>query len=575
MIAVFKAYMLVVMGLVMWASSASAGSGCPIHAMRAAFASPVTTLRSSLPDTVPSFSAFRGTTTAASPSAAAAPASAVVARALPTHARAATRMMAATVDEVGAPAQRADTSKTLMPHAVGVSIHHADVSVREKLAAPEKEWNEVAAQLVAESDGAIEEAAVLSTCNRFEVYFSARDERAGLFAVTAFLQRRSELPMRFLRESLFMLSGDDAAWHLLRVSAGLDSLVVGEGQILAQVRQCYLHASDPGADGETLADGADEPEPFRAAGSGGKVLARLLNVALAAGKRVRDETDISKGAVSISSAAYEFSDQRAEPDLSMDYHDAKVAIVGAGTMTRLLLTHMASHGVEQCDLVSRSRAPAEALAEGYDNVDIRVSATAEDGDAAMWDAIAKSDIVYTSTSSPNVIVDAENLERELGARGRDMKARPLMFVDISLPRNVDDDALNALPGSGVVAYNVDNLKAVVARNTAKRRKEMLEAEALLREELSEFDAWLAALGAVPAISELQSKAEAYRLAEYKKANKKLKNLSDKEMDAVNRLSRGIVNKLLHGPLSHLRSSTSLDGGADNLATVKDMYGLDK
>ena len=338
------------------------------------------------------------------------------------------------------------------------------------------------------------------------------------------------------------------------------------------MRQCYLHASDAGADGETIADGADEPEPFRRAGSGGKVVSRLLNTAIVSGKRAREETDISKGAVSISSAAYEFSHARAPKDLGAPYADAKVAILGAGTMTRLLLTHMASHGVEECALVSRSRAPAEALAEGYESVDIAVSSTAEAGDAAMWDAIAAADVVYASTSAPGVIVDKENLERELAARPRRGRA-PLMFVDISMPRNVD----GACGGvDGVVAYNVDDLKAVVARNTAKRRKEMLEAEALLREEHEEFNAWHAALGAVPAINELQAKAEEMREAEFNKAGKKLKNLSDKEVEAVNRLSRGIVNKLLHGPLSHLRKpGSNIDEAALKLESFRGMFDLNE
>ena len=191
----------------------------------------------------------------------------------------------------------------------------------------------------------------------------------------------------------------------------------------------------------------------------------------------------------------------------------------------------------------------------------------------MWDAIAAADVVYASTSAPGGIVDKENLERELAARGRDASAKPLMFVDISMPRNVDD-ACNEV--EGVVAYNVDDLKAVVARNTAKRRKEMLEAEVLLREEHEEFNAWHAALGAVPAINELQAKAEEMREAEFNKAGKKLKNLSDKEVEAVNRLSRGIVNKLLHGPLSHLRKpGSNIDEAALKLESFRGMFDLNE
>jgi len=139
------------------------------------------------------------------------------------------------------------------------------------------------------SDGRVEEAAVLSTCNRFEIYYAATDARLAAARITEYLAERSGLPVSDLRKNLFMLSGDDAVWHLMRVSGGLDSLIVGEGQILSQVRQCHLHAIEED-------------------GCGGKVLSRLLNGATAAGKRVRSETAISKGSVSISSAAVELSE---------------------------------------------------------------------------------------------------------------------------------------------------------------------------------------------------------------------------------------------------------------------------
>ena len=162
-------------------------------------------------------------------------------------------------------------TKGLNVHVVGLSIHHAAVEVREKLAVPEASWNEASAEICA--DGHIEEAAVLSTCNRFEVYYAASDPRKAMASLTKHLSRRSGLPVSTLRKNIFALSGDDAVWHLFRVSGGLDSLIVGEGQILSQVRQCHLHSIEED-------------------GSGGKMISRLLNQAVAAGKRVRSETGI-------------------------------------------------------------------------------------------------------------------------------------------------------------------------------------------------------------------------------------------------------------------------------------------
>merc|ERR1712196_619511 len=239
------------------------------------------------------------------------------------------------------------------------------------------------------------------------------------------------------------------------------------GQILSQMKACYANAIE---------------------GAGGKVTSRLLNTAVAAGKRARDETDISKGAVSISS-------------------------------------------------------------EGYD-VDIDV--VASDGDEQVaYDLARDADIIFTASSAVDYIFDAENI----GKLDRQAGREKLMLVDIAVPRNVDP-ACDDL--DDVRAYDVASLKAVVERNTAKRRREIVEAEKLLEEEQASFRAWITSLGAVPAITKLQTKAEDLRQAELKRADKKLQSLSSREIEAVERLSRGIVSKLLHGPMSSLRGEGSTD-----------------
>ena len=156
--------------------------------------------------------------------------------------------------------------------------------------------------------------------------------------------------------------------------------------------------------------------------------------------------------------------------------------------------------------------------------------------------------------------------------GGDAAAQPLSIVDISVPRNVET-AVDSM--AGVFSYNVDDLKAVVSRNTAMRKREMLEAEVLLREELANYQGWHQSLGAVPTIAKLQETAESFRLAEFTKNEKKLKNLSEKELDAVERLSRGIVNKLLHGPMAHLRQPESVEDKGRTLKTLSDLFGLER
>jgi len=282
------------------------------------------------------------------------------------------------------------------------------VEVREKLAIAEDQWNNASIEIT--STGAVSEAALLSTCNRFEVYYSAPDAREATARVTEYLSQRSGLPVSVLRKNLFMLSGDDAVWHLMRVSGGLDSLVVGEGQILSQVRQCYIHSIE------------DD-------GCGGKVLSRLLNNAVAAGKRVRSETAISKGSVSISSAAVELSEMLSMKDLNLPFSEARLAVIGAGKMTRLLITHLASRGLERIVILNRSLGRPQELQEQFPDIDIEVKLMDD-----LWDVVGRSDIIYTATSSVDYVIDEAKL-RENGLAG----GRPMMLVDISVPRNIAED----------------------------------------------------------------------------------------------------------------------------------------
>jgi glutamyl-tRNA reductase len=433
-------------------------------------------------------------------------------------------------------------SKGLQVHVIGLSIHHAQVEVREKLAIPEDEWNAASNEITA--TGSVSEAAVLSTCNRFEVYYAAPNAREATARVTEYLAQRSGLPVSVLRKNLFMLSGDDAVWHLMRVSGGLDSLIVGEGQILSQVRQCHLHS-------------------IEGDGMGGKVLSRMLNNAVAAGKRVRSETAISKGSVSISSAAVELSEMLCSKDLNLPFKEARLAVVGAGKMTRLLITHLASRGLEQITIVNRSLGRPQELQEQFPDVDIDIKLMDD-----LWDVVGRSDIVYTATSCVDYVVD-QNLLENNGLGG----GRPLMLVDISVPRNISEDCKKV---PNVKAYNVDDLKAVVAKNTAMRQKEMIEAETLLREEAASFSGWRESLSAIPTINQLQEKANSVREEELNKCTRKLAqndNFSEKELEYVERLSRGIVNKLLHGPMSHLRQSDNVDDQQQAIQELSSMFRL--
>ena len=482
-------------------------------------------------------------------------------RALPVRVRAAsrtTRLASSTLEntatattsgEKKAPKEKKERGNPgpLEVFVLGLSHHNAKVEVREKLAIPEADWNAAAGALC--NYPSISEATVLSTCNRFELYLAGQNPYDAMRDAMDYLHKRAggSIDVPTLRRNLFMLSGEDAIWHILRVSAGLDSLVVGEGQILSQTKRCYERCTEPES------------------GQGGKVVSRMLNTAVTAGKRVRAETGISKGAVSISSAAAEFTASKIANDCGIlaGLEAANVCIIGAGAMARLLLVHLETQGVKKVTVVNRSPDRVLELQKEFPGLNIELQLMDK-----MWDVVRQSDVVYPSTASTTTIIDPEPLAAALKGRNR---PGGIQFVDISVPRNVHPDC-GAIPG--VFSYNVDDLKAVVDRNTAKRRREMVEAEGILREELDKYRLWQQSLGAIPTIAKLQEKAESLRVEELSKAAKKLSNLSPKDLEAVERLSKGIVAKLLHGPMNHLRQQKEGDATLAAIQQVQQAFQLD-
>ncbi|KAA8498367.1 Glutamyl-tRNA reductase [Porphyridium purpureum] len=423
--------------------------------------------------------------------------------------------------------------------AVGLSHHTATVSVREKLSIPEAEWLEVGAEMC--TLPFVKEAAVLSTCNRFEVYLVAEGDMApaAILHVCKFLSKRSGVPVRELREYLFMLSAEEAIWHLLRVSAGLDSLVIGEGQILAQVKKCYQIATEK-------------------KGGAGKVLNKLLNIAVSAGKRVRSETQIAKGAVSISSAAVELAELKCDGDVLKMIQDCRICILGAGKMSRLLVQHLTSRNVQHIAVVNRSRERMDELQKMFPDFELELL-----GMESMLDAVSKADITFASTGAEEPILFEDNLRPVLDGNRA-------MLIDISVPRNVAEDVGNI---DGVNAYNVDDLKAVVARNQSRRRRLLLEAEKLLEQERADFNNWHHSLGSVPTITKLQERAETIRQEELDKMSGKLSALTDAERAAVEKLTRGIVSKMIHGPMAQLRGTQDVEERANLLRSLESMFSL--
>ncbi|MBW4616185.1 MAG: glutamyl-tRNA reductase [Desmonostoc vinosum HA7617-LM4] len=417
---------------------------------------------------------------------------------------------------------------------VGLSHKTAPVEIREKLSIPEPQTESAIAQLT--SYPHIDEVAIVSTCNRLEIYLVTSEVDHGIREVTQFLADHSKLPVISLRHHLFMLLHEDAVMHVMRVAAGLDSLVLGEGQILAQVKN--THKLGQQYNGIKT------------------ILNRLFKQAITAGKRVRTETSIGTGAVSISSAAVELAQMKVA-----NLAACRVAILGAGKMSRLLVQHLISKGAGQITIINRSRERAQELTKQFPEQPIKIHLLSE-----MMAVIAESDLVFTSTSATEPILDRAKLELTLEPQCS------LMLFDISVPRNVHAD-VNEL--ANVQAFNVDDLKAVVAQNYESRRKMAQEAEKLLEEEVEAFDVWWRSLETVSTISCLRNKIETIREQELEKALSRLgSEFAEKHQEIIEALTRGIVNKILHDPMVQLRSQQDVEARRQCMQTLHVLFNLD-
>lgn len=455
--------------------------------------------------------------------------------------------------------QRREEPETMMEvHIVGLSHHSAPVEVRQKLAVAEAEWNKYSQELVGfarTSNGyVVPEAAVISTCNRFELYFASPETKkySAIECVHAYLRQKSGLSREELDPYLFTYTGHAATKHLFEVSSGLDSLVLGEAQILAQVKACHSHAIEKGSEEDDIVPG-----------SGGKIIAKMLNAGIRIGKLVRTRTKIGKGSVSVSSAAVELMMSRSMADLRKQCQAVNVCIVGAGKMSRLLLLALFSkHPDIRVTLVNRSVEKAQVVLDD-DMVKHRGGRNAKVAPMEeMFDIMKSSDVVFTATGSKEPIIhpkDLEGLERNL------------MLVDISVPLNVAPGCENC---EGVASYSVDDLKKVVEANAEKRQSEVEKAKIIIGKEVDKFKVWQASQGAVPYLAALQAMAENIRKQETEKMSKKLRGLHQKEREAVDKLTKHIVDSLFRPIYYSMKEEEEVAAKKEKIWALKNMFRLE-
>ena len=373
----------------------------------------------------------------------------------------------------------------------------------------------------------ISDGVILSTCNRTEIYAEAKDPGEGNRAICRFLAEFHGIDVERFAPHLYLLTDLEAVRHLFRVAAGLDSMIVGESQILGQVRGAL-----------TATAGARSPEP---------VLSRLFHHALRTGRRVREETNIGKNALSVSYAGVRLA-QRMLGDLA----GRSVLLVGAGEAGHLVAKAIRTVGVGELLIANRTLSRAEALARELDGQPVPF-----DG---LWERLQDVDIVISSTDAPEPIFSRSAVAAAMDGRG----ARSLFFFDLSMPRDVDPE-VGCVPGAYL--FNIDDLSAIAEENRLEREKAASSAGTIVEEEVERFSQWWRSLAAVPLIADLLGEAEAIRRQELENALRKLPGLDAGERKVIERLSRSMMKKLLHRPLMALKQPQV----ASNLQASHDLY----
>jgi glutamyl-tRNA reductase len=417
---------------------------------------------------------------------------------------------------------------------VGMNHRSAPLALRERLAVEDP--GPVLRKLVAGDE--IDEAVLLSTCNRVEVVAVTHSLDAARLRLRALFTRdlggdAGPMSERELAPHLYEHVDGDALRHVLRVASSLDSMVVGEPQILGQTKEAWQRAVECAA--------------------AGPILGRLFQQALATGKRVRTETRLAERPVSVARLAVDLARQIFE-----DLSGKSALLVGAGDMIELALEALRGAGLESIRVANRTAERAAALAA-------RFGASAHGLDE-LARLLPEVDVVLTSIGGDPPVLGPELVGGALRAR----RDRPMFVIDLGVPRNVDP-AIDAL--DTVYRYDIDDLGALAQENVELRRQETVRAEAIVEEQRQLFDGWLSALRAVPTIRHLRERTEAIRAAEVERALRKL-HLSDDQAEAVDQLTRSLVNKLLHAPVSRLRSHAEREEGMAYLEAARVLFGLD-
>jgi glutamyl-tRNA reductase len=416
---------------------------------------------------------------------------------------------------------------------IGLNHKTAPLAVREKVFSGCQEEKDLLESL--RSLSGVGEVLYLSTCNRIEIIASVEETEDAGKSLNDFLAQNGNLTDAEAANCIYKYYDEAAVRHIFRVAASLDSLVMGETQILGQVKDAYRQA---------LAQNAT-----------GVVLNRLMHCSFRAAKRVRSETAIAVNPVSVSFAAVELAKK-----IFGTLSGKKILLIGAGEMAELTGMHLISNGAEEIIVANRSMPQALSLAEKFHGEAVSLG--------ALEEKLIEADIVISSTGAPAYIVTADLIRKIHHQR----KNRLLFLIDIAVPRDIDPDASSL---ENVYLYNIDNLQDIVDENMNIRKKEAIKAEMIVEEEITRYVSWQKEQESVPTIVSLRNKAEEIVRTEMDKAAGWMQKLDKEEREKVGSLVNSIVNKLLHTPVAALKEESSEFSSKDIVATVRRLFRLDE
>ena len=416
---------------------------------------------------------------------------------------------------------------------IGMNHETAPVELRECLAKDPAHADRALAMM--RELACVKEGMFLSTCNRVEALFTTEQTDEAKGSVIAVLSKLGGMPSESLCSNLFTYEDRDAVRHIFRVASSLDSMVIGEPQILGQIKEAYTSATKENTTGV--------------------ILNRLLHRAFHTAKRVRTETGISDAAVSVSYAAVELAKK-----IFYDFKGKKVLLIGAGEMAELAARHLLSQGVSAITVANRTFQKAVEVAQVFKGVPVSF----EEIGAQLLEA----DIVISSTAAPGYVITHDQVKGSMKKR----RNRPLFFIDIAVPRDVEPE-VNDL--ENVYAYDIDDLKGIIQVNRGQREEEAIKAERIVEEEVIKFEQWLKTLEVVPTIVSLKEKAETIRQAELKKSLSSLGELSPSQMKSLETLTLSITEKILNDPILFLKQKADRPLGKTYLDTARRLFRLDR